>query len=70
MGVLAAADYVGKSVLTDGIKTAVSNGMADLAATVDDVVLISVGVIIGVIALTAGVNFAISKVRSITSWAS
>ena len=62
--------YQGVSVLTDAIKTAVSNGMLDLSATVSDVVLIAVPVVVGVIALTAGVNFAISKVRSIASWAS
>ena len=62
--------YQGVSVLTDGIKTAVQNGMLDLSATVSDVVLVAFPVVIGVIALTAGVNFAISKVRSIASWAS
>lgn len=62
--------YTGVSVLTEGIKTAVNHGMLDLSATVSDVVLIAVPVVIGVIALTAGVNFAVSKVRSIASWAS
>ena len=63
-------DYTGVSVLTEAIKKAVSNGMLDLQATVIDVVGITVPVVIGVIALTAGVNFAVSKVRSIASWAS
>lgn len=71
MNILLTGDtYEGVSVLTEGIRTAISNGMADLAATVDDVVLLSVGCVVGVIALTAGVNFAISKIRSIASWAS
>lgn len=57
--------YVGKSVLTDDVKTAVSNGMADLSATVSDVVLLAVPVTVGVIALTAGVNFALRKVKGV-----
>ncbi len=60
----------GVSVLTEGLKTAVAQGMADLGATVSDVLLISVPAVVGVIALTAGINFAMSKVRSVASWAS
>lgn len=70
MGVLLTGEYQGVSVLTEAIKEAVNHGMLDLSATVSDVVLIAVPVVIGVIALTAGVNFAISKVRSVASWAS
>lgn len=60
----------GTSVLNATMKTAVETGINDLVATVDDVLLITVPAIIGVIALSAGVNFAMSKVRGITSWAS
>lgn len=67
---LLAADYVGQSVLTDTIKTAVSNGVADLMATVTDAVGLTTPTIIGAIALTGGVAFVISKVRSVLSWAS
>lgn len=70
LNIAAAADYIPTSVLTESVKTAISNGMGDLSATVTDVLLISVPVVVGVIALTAGVNFAMSKVRSVASWAS
>lgn len=65
-----AAAYTPTSVLSESVKSAISNGMGDLSATVTDVLLIAVPVIVGVIALTAGVNFAMSKVRSVASWAS
>lgn len=65
-----ATSYAGVSVLTEAVRNSVSNGMLDLQATVTDVVGLAVPVVIGVIALTAGVNFAIGKVRSIASWAS
>lgn len=67
---LLAADYVGQSVLTGDIKTAVANGVADLMATVTDAVGITTPTIIAAIALTGGVAFVISKVRSVLSWAS
>ena len=58
------------SVLTDAMRTTITNGMTSLSDTVSDVLLIAVPVIVGVIALGAGVNFAMSKVRSVASWAS
>lgn len=70
MHILAAADYVGVSVLDNTIKTAVSNGVADLMATVTDAIGITTPTIIAAIALTGGVAFVISKVRSVLSWAS
>ena len=65
-----AASYTPTSVLTDSVRTAISEGMGNLSATVSDVLLIAVPVIVGVIALTSGINFAMSKVRSVASWAS
>ena len=72
MGKLAvlASSYTGTSVLTDAVKTAVSNGIADLSATVSDVILLAVPATIGVIALTAGVNYALRKVRGVIAKAS
>lgn len=69
---LIAAASTGVSVLTNNadIKTAIETGIANLSATVSDVLLIAVPAVVGVIALTAGVNFAMSKVRSVASWAS
>lgn len=63
--ILAAAS--GTSVLTDEIKTAVNSGMLNLSATVSDVVLLAVPVTISVIALTAGVKYALKKVRGVIS---
>lgn len=65
-----AGAYVAQSYLTEGVTESVSHGMLDMQATVTDVVLIAIPVIIGVIGLTVGANFAISKIRSIASWAS
>lgn len=62
--------YVAKSFLTDTVQQAVSHGMLDMQSTVTDVLLISIPIIIAVIGLTVGANFAISKIRSIASWAS
>lgn len=58
------------SVLTDAVKGAITSGVASLSATVSDVILIVVPATIGVIALTAGVNYALRKIRSVISSAS
>jgi len=57
----------GTSVLTEAMKTVISSGMADLSATVTDVLVVAVPATIGIVALTAGVNYAITKVRGVIS---
>ena len=66
----AGASYTGVSILTDTVKTVITNGVADLSATVNDVIVIVVPATITVIALTAGVNYALRKVRGVIAKAS
>lgn len=67
---LAGTGTTGVSVLNETMKTAIEQAIANLSATVSDVLLISVPAIAGIIALGVGVNFALSKIRSLGSWAS
>lgn len=65
-----AADATGaKSLLTDAVKAAINSGLANMSATVSDVILIVVPVTISIIALTAGVKYALKKVKSVISQA-
>lgn len=57
----------GTSVITETMKTAISGGMADLFATVQDVLSVSVPASIFMIALTAGVSYALRKVGGVIS---
>lgn len=60
----------GTSVLDQATKTAITGGLADLGATVTDVVAITIPVAISVIALTAGVKYALKKVKGVINQAS
>lgn len=62
--------YVGRSVLTEAIKTQVSNGIADMTATVTELVGLSVPAAIVVGGLTAGVKYAIKTVKGVIANAS
>lgn len=57
------------SVLTDEVKTAINAGLDSLSATVSDVVMLVIPVSITIIALTAGVRYALKKVRGVISQA-
>lgn len=65
-GVLAAAS----GALDETTVAAVQNGMDTMVATVKQVVPISVLAAVTVIALTAGVNYALKKVKGIMNQAS
>ena len=68
MGKTALLDvYAGTSVLTETAKTAVTNGMLDLKATVFEVVEIGVPVMVAVAGLTVGIKYAIKQVKGIIS---
>lgn len=58
-------NVLGASVLTETMKTAVTEGFSTLSDTVTDVLSISVPAVVAVIALTAGVGYAIRKIRSV-----
>lgn len=53
----------GSSVLTEGMKTAISQGVANLAATVTDVLIVTIPATIGIMALSAGSKYAIKAVK-------
>ncbi len=67
MSILAAS--TGTSLITDSIKTAIESGLANMSATVSDVILLTIPVTVGIIALTAGVSFALKKVKGVMSQA-
>lgn len=66
---IVAADPTGASLLTEGVKTAINSGLANMSATVSDVILIVIPVAISIIALTAGVKYALKKVKGVISQA-
>lgn len=67
--VIGATTGVGSSVLTDGMKTALTDGIANLTATVDDVLLVIIPAAIVLICINSGANFALGKIRGLLGWA-
>ncbi len=65
--VLAAA---ATSVLSDSMKATIQSGFDTMSATVTEVVGIAVVATVGVITLTAGVNYALKKIKGVLSKAS
>lgn len=70
MGAVMPVAAAGTSVLTDNIKTSIQNGIANLQATVSDAIAITIGATVGVIALTAGVSYALKKIKGVVKSAS
>lgn len=66
---IVAADPTGASLLTEAVKAAINSGLANMSATVSDVILIVIPVAISIIALTAGVKYALKKVKGVISQA-
>lgn len=58
------------SVLDTVTKPIIQAGVSALSGTVVDVLSITIPTVVAVLALTVGVNFAMSKIRSVASWAS
>lgn len=58
------------SVLDEVTKPIIQAGVGALSGTVVDVLSITIPTVVAVLALTVGVNFAMSKIRSVASWAS
>lgn len=56
---------LGASVLDETMKTVISGGFTTLTDTVSDVLTVAVPAIVGVIALTAGIGYAVRKIRSV-----
>lgn len=61
---------MGTSVLSEAMLAQIQTGFDNLAATVTQVVGISVVACVGVIALTAGVSYALKKIKGVISKAS
>lgn len=60
----------GTSAITEAMKATIQSGFDTMTATVTDVVGISVVAAVAVICLTAGVNYALKKIRGVMSKAS
>lgn len=58
------------SALDSALKTAIQGGFDTMTATVTEVVGIAVTAGVAVVCLTAGVNFALKKIRGVISKAS
>lgn len=56
---------LGASVLDETMKTVISGGFTTLTDTVSDVLTVAVPAIVGVIALTAGIGYAVRKIRAV-----
>lgn len=70
MGILAASTTTASGALTEAMMTAVQGGFDTLVATVGQVIPISVTASVSVIALTAGINYALKKIKGVLSKAS
>lgn len=64
------ASAAGTSAISTDMKAVLQGGFADMTATVTDVVGISVAACVGIICLTAGVNYALKKIRGVLNKAS
>lgn len=58
------------SALSESMKATIQSGFDTMSATVTDVVAIAVVACVGVICLTAGVNYALKKIKGVLSKAS
>lgn len=56
-------------VLDSATLQLITDGFADMQATVTQVLGVAVPAIIGIICLSAGVNYALGKVRGVLGWA-
>lgn len=69
-GMLLASGAAASGAITESMMTAIQGGFDTLTATVTQVMPLVVTASVSVIALTAGVNFALKKIRGILSKAS
>lgn len=68
--ILAASVTAATSVLDEGTKAVIQSGFDTMTATVTDVVGIAVVASVAVICLTAGVSYALRKIRGVLNSAS
>lgn len=66
---LVAGEATGTSVLTESMKAAMNLGIANLTATVNDVLAVIIPAALVLIAINAGCNFALGKIRGLLGWA-
>lgn len=69
-GILASGSGAATGALTEAMLSTVQGGFDTLVATVGQVIPIAVTASVSVIALTAGVNYALKKIRGVLSKAS
>lgn len=56
-------------VLDTNTMSLITQGFTDMKGTVTQVLTVAVPAIIGIICLSAGVNYALGKVRGVLGWA-
>ena len=62
-------EITGTGVLDANTLQLISQGFADLGATVKQVLTVAIPAAVGVIGIGAGANYALGKLRGILSWA-
>ena len=56
-------------MLDEAIVTIITKAFSDLSGTVTQVLTIAIPATVGIICLSAGVNYALSKIRGVLGWA-
>lgn len=59
----------GENMLDETTLGLITQGFADMKTTVTQVLGVAVPAIVGIITLSAGVNYALGKVRGVLGWA-
>lgn len=67
---LLASSSSASGVLTDAMLSSITDAFSNLSATVSQVLVVAVPATVGIIALSAGVKYALKKVRGALSQAS
>lgn len=67
---LLASSSAASGVLTDAMLSSITDAFSNLSATVSQVLVVAVPATVGIIALSAGVKYALKKVRGALSQAS
>lgn len=62
-------EVVGTGVLSSDTLQLVTQGFADMKATVTQVLTVAIPATIAIICVSAGANYALSKVRGVLGWA-
>lgn len=70
MNTILAEAYVGKSLISNTLKIAFSNGLSDVTATHAEALELVIPVALGIVVASAAANFVLGKVKGVFGWAS